>query len=93
MEIVLTKHPGVKEAAVVGVPLSKETEGVAAFVVPHDDSLDVSEVKKFVSDSVPIPEMRITGEIRKIAEIPRTPLGKIIRKMLREKLRSEDIHQ
>ncbi len=82
IEEVASTHPGVLEAAAVGVPDEKSGEAVKLFVVKKDDSLTEDELLGFMRE-------RVTGykrpryiEFR--AELPKTNVGKILRRELRD---------
>ena len=81
VEAALTEHPKVKEVAVVGVADDYSGEAPKAFVVKNDESLTVEELQAFASE-------RMTGYKRPkyyefIAELPKSAVGKILRKELR----------
>jgi len=81
VEAALTEHPKVLEVAVVGVADDHSGEVPIAFVVKKDASLTVEELQDFASK-------RLTGYKRPqsyefIDELPKTAVGKILRKSLR----------
>ena len=81
VEAALTEHPKVLEVAVVGVADDHSGEVPKAFVVKKDADLTVEELKDFASK-------RLTGYKRPqsyefIDELPKTAVGKILRKELR----------
>ncbi|HCT74866.1 MULTISPECIES: AMP-binding protein [Psychrobacter] len=81
VEAALTEHPKVLEVAVVGIADEHSGEVPKAFVVKKDSSLTVKELQGFASD-------RLTGYKRPqsyefIDELPKTAVGKILRKSLR----------
>ncbi len=82
IEEVLAQHPGIFEAAAIGVPNAHSGEVVKIFVVKKDPALIEAEVMAFCKE-------RLTGykrpkfiEFR--AELPKTNVGKILRRALRE---------
>ncbi len=82
IEEVLAQHPGIFEAAAIGVPNEHSGEVVKIFVVKKDPALIEAEVMAFCKE-------RLTGykrpkfiEFR--AELPKTNVGKILRRALRE---------
>jgi long-chain acyl-CoA synthetase len=82
IEEVITKHPKVLEAAAIGVPDEKSGETPKLFIVKKDPSLTEEEVKAFCREN-------LTGYkqprfIEFIAELPKSPVGKILRKELRK---------
>ena len=81
VEAALTEHPKVLEVAVVGVADDHSGEVPKAFVVKKDVNLTVEELQDFASK-------RLTGYKRPqsyefIDELPKTAVGKILRKSLR----------
>jgi len=81
VEAALTEHPKVLEVAVVGVADDHSGEVPKAFVVKKDADLTVEELQDFASK-------RLTGYKRPqsyefIDELPKTAVGKILRKSLR----------
>jgi len=81
IEDVLTQHPGVMEAAVVGVDDARSGEAVKAFIVRREPTLTEADVRAWC-------ESQLTGYKRpKViefrAELPKTAVGKILRRELR----------
>ena len=52
VEDVLAQHPGVLEAAVIGVPDEHSGEIVAAYVVRRDDTLTAEELREFCRENL-----------------------------------------
>lgn len=78
VEAVLSRHPGVAEVAVVGVPSREWGETVVAFVVGDPDldelrALALAELAPF----------KCPREVRRIEALPRNALGKVLRSELR----------
>ena len=81
VEAALTEHPKVLEVAVVGIEDAHSGEVPKAFVVKRDSSLTAEELAAFAKE-------RLTGYKRPqaydfIDELPKTAVGKILRKSLR----------
>jgi long-chain acyl-CoA synthetase len=74
----------VHEAAVVGVPDEHSDEAVYAFVVKRDDSLTTEEVRAHCRELLAAYTVPTHIEFR--AELPKTPVGKVLRKDLRAEL-------
>jgi long-chain acyl-CoA synthetase len=81
IEDVLTQHPGVLEAAAVGIDDARSGEAVKAFIVRRDPGLTEVDVHAWC-------ESQLTGykrpkliEFR--SELPKTAVGKILRRELR----------
>jgi acyl-coenzyme A synthetase/AMP-(fatty) acid ligase/thioesterase domain-containing protein/acyl carrier protein len=75
IELCIARFPGVKEVAVVQNPNRRFTAYLS-----YSSSLDLSELKKFVSDNVAPVQMPSRWQI--LNELPRTITGKIDRKKL-----------
>lgn len=81
IEDVLTQHPGVMEAAVIGVPDAKTGEAVRAYIVKGDAALTAEAVLAHCRQQLTGYKMPAHVEFRD--ELPKTPIGKILRKDLR----------
>jgi len=87
VEQTIMKHRAVEECAVVGIPDDERGELVKAFIVLNEgiaptDSLK-EEIRLFVRDK--LSKHEYPRELEFIESIPKTPDGKIKRKILREK--------
>ncbi len=79
VEEVLYEHPGVLEAAVVGMPHAQLGEEVAAAVVAKPgQQLDLAELKAFVKDKVA--GYKYPRVIWAVEELPKGPTGKILKR-------------
>jgi acyl-CoA synthetase (AMP-forming)/AMP-acid ligase II len=80
LEAVLLSHPGVLDAAVVGAPHAEGGEAPRAYVVAAAP-LDAGELMAWVAERVaPYKKVR---EVEFVSEIPKSPSGKILRRLLR----------
>jgi long-chain acyl-CoA synthetase len=82
VEDVIAMHPGVLECAVIGVPDAASGEAVKAFVVRRDPALTEDELKKFIAERLTNYKRPKIVEFRD--ELPKTPVGKILRRALRD---------
>ena len=83
VENALAKHEAVADVAVIGVPDDKFGEALLAFVVTRPGmSLTVDEAIEFCRDK--IAGYKIPRQLQLVAELPRNPSGKILKKVLRE---------
>ncbi len=81
IENVVALHPGVLEVACIGVPDDKSGEAVKVFVVKKDPGLTVEALKEHCKQN-------LTGyKVPKLIEfresLPKSPVGKILRRELR----------
>ena len=84
LEALILTHPQVSDVAVVGVPDPEAGEVPKAYVV--GDGLDADELMEWVAGQV-APHKRIRA-VEAIDEIPKSPSGKILRRVLVERERA-----
>ncbi|MGM9488280.1 AMP-binding protein [Ideonella sp. YS5] len=84
IEDVARLHPGVKDAGVVGVPDERTGEAVALFVVPSDPSLTVDAVRAHCEQH--LTAYKRPKHIALRDALPMTPLGKVLRRQLRQEI-------
>jgi long-chain acyl-CoA synthetase len=82
VEEVIASHPGVLECAVIGVEDAKSGEAVKAFVVRKDPALTAEEVIKFCATQ--LTAYKVPKQIEFRTALPKTNVGKILRRELRE---------
>ncbi|MEO6269025.1 MAG: long-chain-fatty-acid--CoA ligase [Lautropia sp.] len=82
LEGVFAGHPGVLECAAVGVPDEKTGEAVKLFVVKRDPALTEKDLLAFGAKSLTGYKKPRYIEFR--AELPKTNVGKILRRELRD---------
>jgi len=82
VEAVLFEHPKVKEAAVVGVPDEKRGETVKAFVVLKEgETATADEIISFCRENLAVYKAPASIEFRE--DLPKTMIGKVLRRELR----------
>jgi len=82
IENVVVQHPKVLEVAAIGVPDDKSGEVVKIFVVKKDDSLTKDELMAYCKSNLTGYKMPKHIEFRD--ELPKTNVGKILRRALKE---------
>ena len=83
IEDVAVQHAGVLECACVGVPDSKSGESVRLFVVKKDASLSEEELMIHLKNN--LTGYKVPRSIVFKTDLPKTPVGKILRRELRDK--------
>jgi long-chain acyl-CoA synthetase len=84
VEDVLAAHPGVLEAAVIGLPDEHSGEAVAAFVVKKDPALTADALRSFCKDN--LTGYKVPRQIIFRDALPKTNVGKVLRRALREEV-------
>jgi long-chain acyl-CoA synthetase len=82
VEDAIASHPGVLEVAAVGVPDDKSGEAVKVVVVKKDPELTADEIIQFSRKSLTSYKVPRMVEFR--TELPKTNVGKILRRALRD---------
>ncbi len=83
IEAVAAGHPGVMECACIGVPDNNTGEAVKLFVVKKDPNLTVEQLMDYCKENLTGYKKPKFIEFR--TELPKTPVGKILRRELRDK--------
>jgi long-chain acyl-CoA synthetase len=82
IERVVAENPKVSEVAVVGVKDKIMGEEAKAYVIPLDPSLTEDELREFLKEK--LAEHKIPKYISFMEDLPRNPMGKILKRELRE---------
>jgi long-chain acyl-CoA synthetase len=82
LEGVIVEMEGVLEAAAIGIPDEKSGEVVKLFVVRNDPSVTKEDVLKFCREN--LTGYKVPKEIEFRDDLPKTNVGKILRRALRE---------
>ncbi|MBI1320843.1 MAG: long-chain-fatty-acid--CoA ligase [Candidatus Hydrogenedens sp.] len=82
IEEVLYRHPGVLEAAVIGIPDEMRGEEVKYYVSPREGhTLDAAEVEEYVKQH--LAKYKWPKEVEVLPELPKGPTGKILKRELK----------
>ena len=91
IEDVLAMHPGVREAAAIGVPDERSGEAVKIFVVRKDPALGATQLVAHCREY--LTAYKVPSQVEFRDELPKTSVGKILRRELRELYESPDRHE
>jgi long-chain acyl-CoA synthetase len=88
VEEVLYEHPGIREAAVVGIPHDEWGEEIGAAVVLHDgENLAAEEISAYVKER--IAAYKYPRVVWFIDELPKGPTGKILKREIEAPVRAD----
>lgn len=92
VEEVLCEHPGVAEAAAVGVPDEHTGEAVCAVLVPAAGAQLVA--KELIEHCARrLARFKVPAAVAVVDELPHTPTGKLARRLLRRDLAAAGTHR
>jgi 2-furoate---CoA ligase len=83
VEDVLARHSAVSEVAVVGMPDDRWGQRVVAYVVPAGE-VTADELDEHCLASEDLARFKRPREYRFVEELPKSPSGKLLRRLLRE---------
>ena len=86
IEEVLVSHPDVAEAAVLGKKDPSRGEVVAAFVIAKEGTSPSAESLREHCREKGLPQWKIPREIKLVPDLPRSPTGKVLKRVLAEQL-------
>ena len=84
LEATLVAHPGISDAAVIGLPDPQAGELPIAFVVAATPAPTVDEIKAHLMES--LSSYKQVHKVEFVDEIPKSASGKILRRLLREQI-------
>ncbi|MBB4039189.1 long-chain acyl-CoA synthetase [Microvirga flocculans] len=90
VEDVIVKHPGVLEAAVIGLPDEHSGEAVIAYVVRKDPKVTEDELRHFCRENLTGYKVPRRFEFRET--LPKTNVGKVLRRALKEEVERSQAH-
>jgi long-chain acyl-CoA synthetase len=82
IEDVIAHHPKVDEVAAIGVPDEKSGEAVKVFITSKDKSLSKDELIQYCRENMT--GYKVPKQVAFIDELPKSPVGKILRRKLRD---------
>ena len=83
IEDLVTQHPGVAEAAAIGVPDEKSGEAVKLFVLRSDPALTTQDILGYCKQH--LTDYKVPKFVEFWSEpLPKSNLGKILRRKLRD---------
>jgi fatty-acyl-CoA synthase len=89
LEGALLGHPGIRDAAVVGIPSKKWDERPVAVIVPRGEAPSLESVREFLSSRVA--KWWLPDAVVVVDEIPKTSVGKLDKKVLRQQLATMEL--
>jgi fatty-acyl-CoA synthase len=91
IEDILSQHPGVSEAAVVGVPDERWGERPMALIVPRPDYVDKlteddlkAHVQRYADKGV-VSRWAVPSRVRTLTALDKTSVGKLDKKLMRQR--------
>jgi fatty-acyl-CoA synthase len=91
VEDILSQHPGVSEAAVIGVPDERWGERPLALIVPRPDYADrltdddvKAHVQRFADKGV-VSKWAVPSRVHTVTALDKTSVGKLDKKLMRQK--------
>lgn len=89
IEDALHQHPGIIEAAVVGMPHDRLGEGICAFLIAEKGRAPTIEALQAFLADLGLARQKAPERIEIVDELPRTASGKILKHILRTRAKSE----
>lgn len=91
VEEVLYKHPKIKEAVIVGIPEEFKGEMIKAFIVLREgQSATAGEIIGFCKEQ--LSKFKVPKEIEFRDQLPKTLVGKVLRRVLRDEEMKKKAH-
>jgi long-chain acyl-CoA synthetase len=82
IEDILTLHPAVAEAAVIGMKDSTRGESVVAFVIARESQSPSAEELRDFCRQQGLPKWKVPRQIQIVPDLPRSPTGKVLKRLL-----------
>src|SRR5215469_2931982 len=90
VEEAISQHPGVAEVAVIGLPDPYWIEKVVACVVPAPGA-NPCEEELLAYARTRLASFKVPKQVHVIAEFPKNPTGKVLKRVLRERFTDHDL--
>jgi len=87
LEAVLRRHPAVADVAVVGVPSEAWGESPVAFVLPGEGAPTPEVLRAWANER--LGKTQRLADLRYLAELPRSDIGKVLKRQLRDSYRPD----
>jgi long-chain acyl-CoA synthetase len=88
VEEVLYEYPDIQECAVIGLPDKEWGERIVACIIPKKGaSINKVEIKEHMKSH--LSSFKVPKEFMVMADFPRSPAGKTLKRDLREKIARE----
>jgi 4-coumarate--CoA ligase len=84
LEAILVAHPNIQDAAVIGKPDDEAGEVPVAFVMTTDPAPNEAQIKEYIAST--LAHYKQIHKVHFIDDIPKSPSGKILRRLLRQRL-------
>lgn len=88
IEEMVLRHPDVGDVAVVGKKDASRGEVAVAFVIPSEGRAITSESVRDFCREQGLAQWKVPREVRIVSELPRSPSGKVLKRVLLETLAS-----
>ena len=82
------RHPAVLDAAVLGKKDLSRGEVVVAFVIPREGQTIAGDQLRDFCREQGLVQWKIPREIMIVPELPRSPTGKVLKRLLAEQLKN-----
>jgi len=82
VEDIASSHPKVLECAAIGVKHDTSGELVKLFVVASDQNLAADELREYCKEN--LANYKVPKQVEFVAELPKSNVGKVLRRILRE---------
>lgn len=88
VENVILEHPDIADAAIVAMPDPDLGERICLYAVPaSEDTLTLDSITDWLEDNIAI--YKHPEQLESVEEIPRNPVGKVVKTELREDIESK----